>query len=588
MLSGCIGTLQPCSVATNQDGSTTITCPDGSQETVFPGADGDQGEQGEPGEDGRSASVSIEHLEPGDENCEHGGIAITYGLDGDDPSDMETIYVCNSPDGVDGRGAVLDVEVLLVGDENCPNGGVAVTYGYDDEDSEDHEVVYVCNGRDLIINVGPASLETCPHGGQVIEYGFDVDDLSVIEVCNGADGEDGRSMGLSVIAIEEGDLRCPSGAGGVAISYGYDDIDPEEWDSLTLCNGSDGQDVSLRIDDLEPGDRRCAEGGVEITYSVGDSPERTHVVCNGRDASTDLKIDLVERRPDEVCDYGGIWLVLGYDTSGDGFIDDVVDDVLAQCNDRPKLEPPFDMILGSNVLYYAGPTFLEDQFLAGLSQLHDEWIITLDVVDELDEAIRLLDPDSAYDAAYVFNQDGTPGEFVEPLSEEHVEFLLMWVASGRGLVFADEARTGERMTGGAFDDLYPALGTIIPDDGDMDLFLDFPAMRLGDWESFVEIEGPTEPEFAEAYDNFGWSFFEDRRIGAMSICRPVGMFVFSFAEGAHDTRAISASCGVYYRSTLHFGFVSDYTADQPEFAREFAAQTLAATVSTLIDESLPE
>ncbi|TVQ94900.1 MAG: hypothetical protein EA397_00135, partial [Deltaproteobacteria bacterium] len=114
-LSGCIETPVPCTVSANADGSTTISCPDGSRETVFDGA---AGADGEDGTDGAAAFVSIEDLDVGDENCEHGGVAITYGLQGDDSEDLETVYLCNSPEGEDGRGTILDVDVLEEGDEH--------------------------------------------------------------------------------------------------------------------------------------------------------------------------------------------------------------------------------------------------------------------------------------------------------------------------------------------------------------------------------------------------------------------------------------------------------------------------------------
>lgn len=91
-VAGCSGGVEPCTVTPNDDGSTTITCPDGTSDTISPGADGRDGEDGETGQ---SAFVSIVDLPPGDENCEHGGIAITYGVEGADPEDLTTVYVCN-------------------------------------------------------------------------------------------------------------------------------------------------------------------------------------------------------------------------------------------------------------------------------------------------------------------------------------------------------------------------------------------------------------------------------------------------------------------------------------------------------------
>ncbi|RME20226.1 MAG: hypothetical protein D6806_16820 [Deltaproteobacteria bacterium] len=141
---GCGGSDTRCSVVDNQDGTATITCPDGSSVTVGTGAD-------------RSVLVDAEAVGAGDENCPNGGVVVYTGVDSNgngvlDPSERaNSEYVCN---GEPAKSPLVVNEALDTGDPNCPNGGYAVHVGIDADGSgtlegeEITDTLYVCNGRD--------------------------------------------------------------------------------------------------------------------------------------------------------------------------------------------------------------------------------------------------------------------------------------------------------------------------------------------------------------------------------------------------------------------------------------------------------
>ncbi|TVQ94901.1 MAG: hypothetical protein EA397_00140 [Deltaproteobacteria bacterium] len=332
-MSGCVETPVPCTVVGNEDGSTTISCPDGTTETIFNGADG---------QDGSTAFVSLEDLPVGDPNCEHGGVAITYGLEGEDSDEHQTVYLCNSADGEDGRGTILDVEVLDEGDENCPSGGLAVTYGYDDDDPDDLEVVYVCNGidgidgvdgLDAILTVSEADEGDCPDGGVTIVYGYDEEDLETVHVCDGAEG---RPAWFDVESFEAEDERCGEGRSGVEVFYGHEGDELDDLESFLLCNGIDGidgvdgLDAILTVSEADEGD--CPDGGVTIVYGYDEDDLTTVHVCDGSDGSegADGRAAWFEVEEfgddDDRCDEGkgGVELIYGYEGDDPDDLDRVV------------------------------------------------------------------------------------------------------------------------------------------------------------------------------------------------------------------------------------------------------------------------
>ena len=91
--SGCGGSSGNCSVLDNGDGTSTISCPDGSSVVISNG------------QDGSSSLIVNELLQDGDPNCPNGGIAVHTGVDSDGNGLLEgdeivsTSYLCNGQDG---------------------------------------------------------------------------------------------------------------------------------------------------------------------------------------------------------------------------------------------------------------------------------------------------------------------------------------------------------------------------------------------------------------------------------------------------------------------------------------------------------
>jgi len=86
--------------------------------------------------------VGIDVVEPGDD-CPNGGLAIMTGTDENDDGVLDagevsdTNLVCNGEDGSpgdDGVSALIDTTELPRGDEDCPHGGLAISVGLDNGD----------------------------------------------------------------------------------------------------------------------------------------------------------------------------------------------------------------------------------------------------------------------------------------------------------------------------------------------------------------------------------------------------------------------------------------------------------------------
>jgi len=97
--SGCGGSSGNCSVTDNGDGTSTISCPDGSSVVIS------NGQNGQDGQDGSSSLIVNEILQDGDPNCPNGGVAVHIGVDSDGNGLLEgdeiasTSYLCNGQDG---------------------------------------------------------------------------------------------------------------------------------------------------------------------------------------------------------------------------------------------------------------------------------------------------------------------------------------------------------------------------------------------------------------------------------------------------------------------------------------------------------
>jgi len=296
---------------------------------------------------------------------------------------------------------------------SCPNRGTTFTFGYDwTDDGAIDEIVLeqvVCDGADggagaegdrgpvgadgtpgadgdpgptgpegpagpsLLVETSAAAAADCPDGGTLFEFGYDEDGDGAIDtvtesvsVCDGGpgadgeDGEDGRD-GLPLL-MESTDAEvedCPWG--GATFTFGYDWEDDGLIDDVvgteTVCNGAPGADGSngvdgadgvspdaLRVSSSQASVEACPHGGIQLTFGYDtdgdgsiDDVLRVEDICNGapgedgEDGNPGLDgVDgdalLVETDPADAaaCPWGGTTITFGYDRSGDGTIDEVV------------------------------------------------------------------------------------------------------------------------------------------------------------------------------------------------------------------------------------------------------------------------
>ena len=96
---------EPCTVKDNGDGTTTITCPDGSKATVKNGTDGQNGQPGQPGQNGQNGQNGMDGT-----SC-----SVAAGPDAGQSTitctDGTSVIVSNGQDGVDAN-AIVDFTKL--------------------------------------------------------------------------------------------------------------------------------------------------------------------------------------------------------------------------------------------------------------------------------------------------------------------------------------------------------------------------------------------------------------------------------------------------------------------------------------------
>ena len=251
-LSACSGANgadgRSCTVADDQNGTMTITCPDGTTASVESGKVGGQGAAGSNGTDGETGtdgkhgtdgtdgkSILASVTDASSEQCAHGGRVILLGADDGagggiandgilQPGEVDsTTPVCNPASGTNGHAALIAIVDTSAVD--CPNGGRLVQSGSDDGDGGG-----IANDGVLQPGEVDATAPIC-HG------------------TNGTNGTNGESGESSLVAIANATTaQCPTG--GKLIGVGLDNGDgggiardgvlqPGEIDSTTpICNGA--------------------------------------------------------------------------------------------------------------------------------------------------------------------------------------------------------------------------------------------------------------------------------------------------------------------------------------------------------------
>ena len=294
----------------------------------------------------------------------------------------------------------------------------------------------------MVIDMVEAGGEDCPEGGTTLRVGYDtngdgeVDEIhSQRHVCDGQDGRDGEDGSGSSNGGEEPPLEIESGeassedceAGGVDYILGYDTNGDGEIDDVvsmeTICNGRDGADGQDGTDGTDGEDGSDGQDGAD-GQDGSDGEDGT----DGEDGEDGQDI-LVESElaPLEACVAEGVVYTFGYDTTGDGEIDEVLDEQTI-CDGAAS---PEAVILGAKVLYYdSGLQNNEDDnaYLKGLRELEDEGLIVLNELSDSNDLFSAISFEWSYDVL-VYEDDGNalfaPGE---------VELLGDWLDLGNELV----------------------------------------------------------------------------------------------------------------------------------------------------------
>lgn len=192
---------------------------------LFMNCEGPTGPMGSQGLEGVNSLINISD-ENSSANCENGGIRVDVGLDINSNGILEineiqnTKYICN---GNNGNNSLTTI-VTEVSGGNCGNGGVKISYGLDLngnsilDTNEVSSTTYVCNGIDgniSLINITEEDSLMCENGGIKIESGIDANKNNILDtveiqvtkyICNGIDG----------IINEEIRLRIADGVGTIA------------------------------------------------------------------------------------------------------------------------------------------------------------------------------------------------------------------------------------------------------------------------------------------------------------------------------------------------------------------------------------
>jgi hypothetical protein len=319
------------------------------------GRDGADGIDGVDGGDGFTTLVTVTQFEPDSAGaCYFGGTRIDSGLDRDRDgvlaqSEIEhTRHVCS----VHTNDRMTLVEhAMEPGGNNCPHGGIVMTVGFDEDGSKTLEQVeieytgYICNelvvidGKNSLLHTSPATAGQCSEGGYVLTSGLDDDGDGVLDsnevestsiVCNGIDG----ASGLVLTRPYSGGSCGPDGTGR-EIRAGRDldhngILDANEVEHTSVV--CDGQDGFLGYDGRDSliktsGDRgACPYGGFVFEAGLDldedgnlDANEvtSTEYVCDGYDGLNSL-VELSHHG--NVCVYDGYRVDVGLDLDSDGFL----------------------------------------------------------------------------------------------------------------------------------------------------------------------------------------------------------------------------------------------------------------------------
>lgn len=265
-----------------------------SSPSDVPGADG---QSGTPSTHGKNAAVRLIPEAPG-ARCPQGGTALQTGLDdnGDgslnDDEVEQTSYVCSGSGTQTGGMSLVKLMPEAAG-ARCSSGGTAVLSGLDTNadglqgDSEVTHTQYLCNGEGetkngaayLMKMLSEAAGPNCPQGGTAVLGGIDVNVNGQLEstevtttqyVCTGATGASGTE---ALVKLDAAPANANCGQGGTAVKSGFDangdgTLGTSEVTNTTfVCNGltdyPNRGEALVRLDS-EPAGANCAYGGTSV------------------------------------------------------------------------------------------------------------------------------------------------------------------------------------------------------------------------------------------------------------------------------------------------------------------------------------
>ena len=370
---------------------------------------------------GGDDAMMVSPTEAAGEDCPDGGTTLVFGSDTTGDGEVDDIdyerHVCDGYSGDDGRSVLVESGSA----DECPEGGIEYTFGYDsDGDGEIDDIIdsdVICDGTDgdagddghsVLVETDDAG-EVCPAGGSSYTFGYDsdgdgeIDDVLTTDVV--CDGDDGQSVLVESESASSNDCND----GGVTYTFGYDTDGDGEIDDVvaddTICNGADGQDGA----DGEDGED-------------GQDGE------DGRDLLVES-----ETADDSQCLGQGTFYTFGYDNSGDGQIDEIInEDVVCDGNVSSEL-----LIMDMSVIYFADAISgdaTHDRYLEGLEQLEADGYINLTEADSTDDVEDAIDDDT-YDAIVFFHQNFS-------IDTDVADSLTGWVQDNGRLIFGTHTDSG--------------------------------------------------------------------------------------------------------------------------------------------------
>ncbi|WP_111641644.1 type 1 glutamine amidotransferase family protein [Marinimicrobium alkaliphilum] len=275
--------------------------------------------------------------------------------------------------------------------------------------------------------------------------------------CGGSSTE--RAERLEVSSEPASEQDCP--AGGSELTFGYDTNADGTIDELShvevICSGEAGPGGEagqplLVVTEAATFDE-CAYGGV--TYAFGydtdgdgemDDAQGVETVCNGSDGERGLPMLLETANVGvDVCENGkGTTYSFGYDTVDDGQIDDVVSEKTI-CVELTSEA----VVSGASVLYWADGISSDaegDVFLAGLEVLYGSGFIELTVATDGPDLLHEVES-GEYDVIVLFAQSN-------PLSSNYHDPIVDWVENDGRLIFGTYTESSD-------DGLFAALETTV-------------------------------------------------------------------------------------------------------------------------------